>query len=131
MAWDCLLEDVACEFAPADEISEVTETELWRQYRGRAERAHALTRRGGGGLEGGIVCQHCRQPFVVTSKRGTVPRFCSTRCRVAAHRAAKVTSLPPTVYGPTDCHAGYRDSPNAKPPLGHLGGKHLPETDQR
>lgn len=37
------------------------------------------------------ACEHCRTAFTPKAT-GRPPRFCSTRCRVAAHRAAKTTT---------------------------------------
>lgn len=38
-------------------------------------------------LEFGRRCAHCGSALEIGRvKRGTVPKFCGTRCRVAAHR---------------------------------------------
>lgn len=41
-------------------------------------------------------CARCDSPIVVKS-RGRLPEFCSTRCRVAAHRNRKRTPIPPAL----------------------------------
>lgn len=33
-----------------------------------------------------LLCRQCAQPFTAEGARGRTPNYCSTRCRVAAHR---------------------------------------------
>lgn len=40
-----------------------------------------------------MICEKCDGPLLIASK-GPTPRFCSTRCRVAAFRAGRKTSIP-------------------------------------
>lgn len=35
-------------------------------------------------------CEHCEEQFDATGSRGRTPKFCSSRCRLRAHRAKKL-----------------------------------------
>ncbi|GAA1239829.1 hypothetical protein GCM10009665_33300 [Kitasatospora nipponensis] len=41
-----------------------------------------------------LECEQCLKPFTRAAKRGRLPRFCSARCRAAAHRAAPQAPQP-------------------------------------
>lgn len=41
----------------------------------------------------GVTCEHCHEPFVPTRSDA---RYCSTRCRVAAHRSRRTGTNPGT-----------------------------------
>lgn len=116
MPWDALHDEIAAEFASGDELSEVTERELWRQVQNRAERLHAQTQRGGGGAALPTECARpgCAVKLTAVNTRGPVAKHCSERCKRADNRRkARARAVPS--FRP-DMHDALPPLPNQPPP---------------
>lgn len=108
MSWDALADEINAEFASVAAL-DPTEESLWRRYQARAERLHAKTQRGAGGVPAARTCDWCAKPLPVSGKRGPVAKCCSNVCRAMLSRARRVASLGPVVHGTTE-------GPPAEPP---------------
>lgn len=40
-----------------------------------------------------VECEHCGED-IAPEPKGRIPRFCSVRCRMAAHRESRITNIP-------------------------------------